>query len=69
MIPLMLPEQVAADLQVSVKTLANWRALNQGPAFVKVGSRVRYEPAAVEAYVASLTPVTNVTPIRQKQPA
>lgn len=33
-------------------TLANWRVLNQGPAFFKIGRLVRYDEAVVEAWLA-----------------
>lgn len=35
---------------VSTATLANWRAKGRGPAWVKVGTRIRYRLADVEAY-------------------
>lgn len=49
------PEQVVARWggAVTVQTLANWRAAARGPAFVRVGSRVRYKLADVEAYEAA----------------
>jgi hypothetical protein len=31
-------------------TLANWRAQGRGPDFIKVGGRVVYPVAAIEAY-------------------
>ena len=37
---------------VTKGTLANWRSNNKGPAFVKVGSRVRYPLDQVVAYEA-----------------
>ena len=48
---LLTPEQMAARLKVSGKTLANMRSLGRGPAFVKVGSRVRYpvDPPEVQS--------------------
>lgn len=44
------PEELVARWknQVTTRTLANWRVeLDKGPAFVKIGSRVLYELAAV----------------------
>jgi len=35
---------------VTTGTLANWRSRQEGPAFQKFGSRVRYTLAAIEAY-------------------
>lgn len=50
---------VAAGLGVSVKTLAMWRQHGGGPPYVRVGpregSRVRYDPAAVNAWIKSRT--------------
>lgn len=36
------PEQVAERYRASEKTLANWRSLGIGPAYVKAGRRVLY---------------------------
>jgi hypothetical protein len=33
------------------KTLANWRHLGTGPAFIKVGNRVRYRPSDVDRWL------------------
>ena len=41
------PQQLAARIQLSPKTLMNWRSLGKGPAFVTFGRRVRYPLAAV----------------------
>lgn len=35
---------------VTVGTLANWRAQGSGPAFTKIGARVRYSLDAVATY-------------------
>ena len=44
--------QVASILSVSVSTLRNWRWRGEGPAFIKVGSRlVRYRPDDLQAFV------------------
>lgn len=43
-------------LQLPVSTLYNWRASGTGPQSIKVGKYIRYRPAAVEAYLASLEP-------------
>jgi hypothetical protein len=70
----MLPEQVAEVLGVTVGTLNTWRykstaAKPLGPAFVKLNRSVRYEPDAVDAYIESLRPKSNVTPIARKRSA
>lgn len=45
------PEEVSKLLAISIQTLANWRCQGIGPAFVKVGSRVRYSEAALNEYL------------------
>lgn len=49
------PAAVADALGLTVKTLANWRSNGEGPSFVKIGSRVRYEAEAFEAWKRTLT--------------
>ncbi len=51
---LVTPEQLSEALQVPVSTLYKWRAAGKGPQGIKVGKYIRYRPAAVEAYLASL---------------
>ena len=46
---LLTPEQMAARLKVSIKTLANLRSLGRGPKYVKVGASVRYPADPIEA--------------------
>jgi hypothetical protein len=38
---------------VSVRTLERWRWLNQGPAYLKLGSRVLYRLEDIEAHEAA----------------
>ncbi len=45
--------QVAARLGLSVLTLRRWRWSGGGPAFVKLGSAVRYSPQALADFVAA----------------
>ena len=45
----------AAFLGLSVKTLANWRVSGAGPQFIKLGSRVLYNRADLEAFLAENT--------------
>jgi predicted DNA-binding transcriptional regulator AlpA len=48
--------EVAAALgDVSEKTLANWRSLGTGPAYVKVGRLVRYQWSAVDTWLSERT--------------
>ncbi len=51
---LMTEHEVSKRLNVSVAPLRRWRLLGRGPAFLKVGSLVRYQPADLDAWLASL---------------
>lgn len=46
------PDDLAARWQgrVKVQTLAKWRTLKKGPAYTKMGGRVLYALADVEAF-------------------
>jgi len=48
-------------LSISVPTLNMWRHLNKGPAYFKVGGKVRYEKADVDRWVQSRKVVPNDT--------
>ncbi|REJ06289.1 DNA-binding protein [Microbacterium bovistercoris] len=48
---LMTPEQLAEYLQVSTGTLSNDRYLGRGPRFIRVGRKIRYARADVQAYL------------------
>jgi len=43
--------RAAEILNMSPKTLANWRSLSRGPKFVKNGRLVRYTQADLDEYV------------------
>lgn len=48
---LLTTEEASNALAVTPRTLANWRAKREGPAFVKVGKRaVRYRRADLDAF-------------------
>jgi len=47
---LLNPRQLAARWGLSEKTLERWRMLGTGPAFLKLGSRVLYSLAEIEAH-------------------
>ena len=49
---LVVPEDAARELVVTPGTLAAWRSRGRGPAFVKVGSLVRYMRCDLQAFVA-----------------
>lgn len=42
-------------LGVSEQTLANWRWRSVGPRWCKIGGRVKYELAQIDAYIESRT--------------
>jgi predicted DNA-binding transcriptional regulator AlpA len=48
-------EQVSKDFKITEPTLAQWRYLGKGPAFVKVGSAVRYRRSDVMRWLAENT--------------
>lgn len=56
--PLLTVQEVAAILRCSVSSLNKWRLSGAGPRFVRVGSRVRYRPADVVAYVHEQTRIS-----------
>jgi len=48
----LLDEHTAAEmLSLKVNTLRRWRWAGTGPAFVKIGAAVRYEPSAMHAFI------------------
>ena len=42
---------VSRQLRIPLSVLRKWRAINQGPLFVKVGATVRYRQQDVEAWL------------------
>lgn len=57
---LLTPEQTAASLGVTEKTLNVWRCTGRvNLPYVKVGARVRYRRADVDAYIARRTVTPN----------
>jgi hypothetical protein len=45
--------ELAQRWRLSPRTLERWRWLGQGPAFVKLGRRVAYRVADIEAFEAA----------------
>jgi predicted DNA-binding transcriptional regulator AlpA len=45
--------ELAAQLNISVRTLQNWRLKGNGPAFIRLGSAIRYDPAVVDGWKAA----------------
>ena len=54
MVNLMTEHEVSKRLNVSLGSLRRWRLTKRGPAFLKVGSLVRYAAEDLEAWLASL---------------
>ena len=44
------PPEVAQRWRVSIRTLEGWRFKSIGPTFVRIGSRVLYRAAKIEAF-------------------
>jgi predicted DNA-binding transcriptional regulator AlpA len=44
---------LADELQIPEKTLAQWRYLGRGPKFLKLGAHVRYRRSDVDAWLAA----------------
>jgi hypothetical protein len=47
-------EDAARILDLSPLTLIKWRSLRKGPAWVKLGGKVRYRPLDLETYLNSI---------------
>lgn len=50
---LLLPEDAATYLGLTVSTLAHWRTQRQGPSYVKYGGRVKYTKADLDAFISA----------------
>lgn len=51
LVPLLTPVEVGEYLGVPIGTLANWRYLGRGPAFIRFGRHVRYRATDIAAWV------------------
>jgi excisionase family DNA binding protein len=49
--PLMSVKELAELLQVSVRTIYDWRYRGLGPTAIRVGRHVRYEPDEIERWL------------------
>jgi hypothetical protein len=50
---LLSPAETALLLRTNKGTLANWRSARKGPAWTRVGNKIRYQYEDVQRYVAS----------------
>ena len=48
---LLTPKQVAEIFVVHPVTLARWRILNRGPAWIELEGQIRYRASEVKAYL------------------
>jgi excisionase family DNA binding protein len=51
--PVLGSREAATYLNLSLRTLEDWRRTGTGPAFAKLGSRVVYRVADLDAWVAA----------------
>lgn len=49
--PLATPEELADYLQVSIRTVYDWRLDKTGPRWCKIGTRLRYRWADIDQWV------------------
>lgn len=49
---MLTPQEVVDyfDGMINLNTLANWRHKNRGPAYLKIGGRVRYAQSVIEEF-------------------
>ena len=59
----------AQVIGISVHTLRSWRKQKRGPAWIKVGTRVLYRRAAIEAFLELHTSYTVDSPAPSKRQA
>ena len=48
---LLTQQQLADELQITVRTLERWRQEGTGPAFIRVGRSPRYRRADIDAWL------------------
>ncbi len=49
--PLLTESEAAKFLNISSGTLRNWRCKGKGPAWIALGSAIRYAPGALRKYI------------------
>jgi hypothetical protein len=50
----MTEDQLAAEIGRSVRTLARWRALGEGPPVTRIGRQILYRESSAKAWLESL---------------
>ena len=50
---LLTQREAAEALRLSVRTLERLRVFGGGPRFVRIGKSIRYQPSALETFIAS----------------
>jgi hypothetical protein len=50
---LFAPQEASAYLRIAKQTLARWRCYGQGPSFVRIGGRIFYDRADLDAFIAA----------------
>ena len=50
---LLSTEALAAELNLAVETLAEWRRQHRGPAYIKAGRRVLYRRDDIDTWLAN----------------
>ena len=59
---LLTTPEAAAHLRLRVRTLETWRRLGKGPPFLKLGTKVRYPIADLEAWLAARVRISTKDP-------
>ena len=63
---LLSEEQLEETTGIPRRTWQDWRLRNRGPAYIKAGRLVRYDPATVAQWPASRTVATAEQPVEQR---
>jgi len=63
---LLTAEEVAEHTGLSTETLAQWRSQKRGIPYLKIGGRIRYDPADVHEYLRGCR-VSVSAPTRRRQ--
>ena len=53
-VPLRTDREVAEFLGISHRTVQNWRFVNQGPRFIRIGRSIRYRAEDLSAFIATM---------------